>query len=162
MNSEIVFNKDADSGIYVMKVFKTEVSALWEYFTKSELIDLWWAPKPWHCETEKMDFRENGIWLYAMKGLDGDRHFALAQYGEIMHHRSISWTSAFCDDKGKVNESFPKSTWLIGFTGIDEGTRMTFNIHFNSREDADQIVEMGFEEGFKTGLNQLEAILSGD
>lgn len=40
MNSEIVFNKDADSGIYVMKVFKAEVSALWEYFTKSELMDL--------------------------------------------------------------------------------------------------------------------------
>ena len=58
MNSEIVFNKDSDTGIYVMKVYKSDVSTLWDYFTKSELIDQWWAPKPWQCETEKMDFRD--------------------------------------------------------------------------------------------------------
>ncbi len=159
MNSEIVFNKDADSGIYVMKVFHADVSTLWDHFTKSDLLDLWWAPLPWQCETEKLDFRENGIWHYSMKGADGERHFALVQYGEIMQHRSISWTDAFSDQKGKIDNALPKSTWLIGFTGIDEGTRMTFNIHFNSTEEMHKIVEMGFEEGFKTGLNQLEDLI---
>ncbi len=159
MSSEIVFNKDSDIGFYVMKVYKADVSILWDYFTKSELIDQWWAPKPWKCETEKMDFRENGIWFYAMKGPDGEKEFSLASYGEIMPHRSISWTDAFADDKGKVKPDLPQTTWLIGFTGIDEGTRMTFNLHFNSQEKQNQLIEMGFEDGFKMGLNQLEEIL---
>ncbi len=160
MASEIIFNKDSETGIYVMRVYKSDVSELWDYFTKSELIDQWWAPKPWKCETEKMDFRENGIWLYTMTGLDGEKHFAVAQYGEIMPHRSISWTDAFSDEKGKVRTDLPQTSWLIGFTGIDEGTRMTFNIHFNAKEEMNQIIEMGFEEGFRTGLNQLEDLLN--
>jgi uncharacterized protein YndB with AHSA1/START domain len=162
MNSEIVFNKDSDTGVYVMKVYKADVSTLWDYFTKSELIDQWWAPKPWQCETEKMDFRENGVWLYAMKGPDGEKEMALANYGEIMHHRSISWTDAFADDKGKVRTDLPQTSWLIGFTGIDDGTRMTFNLHFNSKVEMNQLIEMGFEEGFKMGLNQLEDIVAKD
>ena len=160
MNSEIVFNKDSETGVYVMKVYKADVSTLWNYFTKPELIDQWWAPEPWKCETEKMDFRENGNWLYAMKGPNGEKEMALANYGEIMSHRSIAWTDAFADDKGKVRTDLPQTSWLIGFTGIDEGTRMTFNLHFNSKEEMNQLIDMGFEEGFKMGLNQLEDLLN--
>ena len=99
MNSDIIFNKDLDSATaYISKIYDADVTELWEYFTKSELIDQWWAPKPWKCKTENLDFRENGTWLYAMKGPDGEKQFALASYGEIMPHRSIAWTNAFADD----------------------------------------------------------------
>ena len=159
MNSEITINKDSENGIFVMKVYKADVSTLWDYFTKSELLDQWWAPKPWQCETEKMDFRENGTWLYAMKGPTGEKHFGVVGYGEIMPHRSIASTDAFADDKGMVRTDLPQTSWLIGFTGIDEGTKMTFNLSFNSAEEMKRIIEMGFEEGFKMGLNQLEDLL---
>ena len=161
MNSDIIFNKDLDSATaYISKIYDADVTELWEYFTKSELIDQWWAPKPWKCKTENLDFRENGTWLYAMKGPDGEKQFALASYGEIMPHRSIAWTNAFADEKGKVQTELPQTAWLIGFTGIDEGTRMTFNLHFNSQEEMNQLIDMGFEEGFKMGLNQLEDLLN--
>lgn len=160
MSSETVFNKDQDTGsVYVMKVYKADVSTLWKYFTKAELIDQWWAPKPWKCETQYLDFRENGIWNYAMIGPKGEKEFALAAYDEITQHRSISWTDAFSDEKGKPRTDLPQTSWLIGFTGVDEGTKMTFNLHFKSKEEMNQIIEMGFEEGFKTGLDQLEDLL---
>ena len=57
--------------------------------------------------------------------------------------------------------NFGQSKWLIDFTGVDEGTKVTVNIHFQSIEAMNQQIEMGFEEGFKTGLNQLEEILKG-
>nr|WP_317126323.1 SRPBCC domain-containing protein [Chryseobacterium sp. 3008163] len=64
MNSEIVFNKDFDSkSIYVMKVYDAEVSKVWDYFTHAELLDQWWAPKPWKCETENLNFEEGGVVL---------------------------------------------------------------------------------------------------
>lgn len=160
MNSEIIFSKDSEAGIYVMKVYNADVTTLWDHFTKPELLDQWWAPKPWKCETEKMDFRQNGTWLYAMKGPAGEKHFAIVGFGEIMPHRSIASTDAFADDKGMVRTDLPQTSWLIGFTGIEEGTRMTFNLNFNSAEEMNKILEMGFEEGFKMGLNQLEDLLS--
>ncbi|ROI02260.1 MULTISPECIES: SRPBCC domain-containing protein [unclassified Chryseobacterium] len=160
MGSNIVFNKDFDSNTaYVMKIYNADVSKVWDYFTLSELLDQWWGPKPWRCETIHQDFKEGGIWLYAMAGPDGEKHYSQSQYGEIMEHRSLDWMSAFCDEKGTINEDFPRSKWLIGFTGVEEGTKVTVNIHYQSAEVMKKMFDMGFEEGFTMGLNQLEEII---
>ncbi|AZA52962.1 SRPBCC domain-containing protein [Chryseobacterium sp. G0201] len=160
MKSNIVFNKDFDSNtVYVMKIFNADVSKVWDYFTKAELLDQWWAPKPWKCETKSQDFKEGGIWLYSMVGPEGERHYAQVKYGEIMEHRSFDGTDTFCDENGNVNPDFPEAKWLFGFTGVEEGLKITVNIHFPTTESLKQLLEMGFEEGFKMGLNQLEEIL---
>lgn len=160
MDSNIVFNKDFDAkSIYVMKVYDAHVSEVWDYFTKRDLIDQWWAPKPWKCETVKMDFTENGIWLYAMKGPDGEKMYSQVKYGEITEHRTFDGIDAFCDENGMIDETLPQTKWLIGFTGVEEGTKVSFNLHFQSEEDMKKQLEMGFEDGFTKGLNQLEEIL---
>ncbi|UMQ40337.1 SRPBCC domain-containing protein [Chryseobacterium sp. Y16C] len=160
MKSMITFNEDFDSNsVYVMKIYNAEVSKVWDYFTKSELLDQWWAPKPWKCETKNQDFKEGGTWLYSMVGPEGERHYSLLKYGEIREYRSFDGMDAFCDENGTINEDFPQAKWLLGFTGVEEGTKVTVNIHFASQDALKQLLEMGFEEGFKTGLNQLEEIL---
>lgn len=160
MESNIIFNKDFDlKSVYVMKIFHADVSEVWDYFTKSELLDQWWAPKPWKCETTKQEFKEGGIWLYSMVGPEGERHYAQVKYGEIMEHRSFDGIDAFCDENGNINENFGQAKWLFGFTGVEEGTKVTVNIHFASEEALKKQLQMGFEEGFKMGLNQLEEIL---
>jgi uncharacterized protein YndB with AHSA1/START domain len=160
MESNIIFNKDFDSKtVYVMKIYKAEVSKVWNYFTKSELLDLWWAPNPWKCETKSQDFKEGGVWLYSMVGPEGERHYAQVKYGEITEHRSFDGVDAFCDENGNVNQDFPEAKWLFGFTGVEEGTKVTVNIHFATEDSLKRLLEMGFEEGFKMGLNQLEEIL---
>ena len=160
MESNIIFNKDFESNtVYVMKIYHADVSKVWNYFTKAELLDQWWAPKPWKCETKKQDFKEGGVWLYSMVGPEGERHYAQVKYGEIMEHRSFDGTDTFCDENGNVNPDFPEAKWLFGFTGVEEGTKVTVNIHFSSTEAMKQLREMGFEEGFKMGLNQLEEII---
>lgn len=161
MKNDIVFNKDFDSNsVYVMKIYNTEVSKIWDYFTQSELLDQWWAPKPWVCKTLQQDFKENGMWLYSMISPEGEKHYAQVRYGEITEHRSFDGTDAFCDENGRINEGLPQAKWLIGFTGIEEGTKVTVNIHFATSEAMNQQIEMGFEEGFTTGLQQLEDIFN--
>lgn len=161
MKFEIIFNKDTDSAsVYIMKIYSAEVSVIWDYFTKSELLDKWWAPKPWQCETKSQDFQNGGTWLYSMVGPEGERHYAKVKYGEIKEHRSFDGTDSFCDENGITNPDFPEAKWLFGFTGVEEGTKVTVNIHFESEEAMNQLLDMGFEEGFKMGLNQLENILN--
>ncbi|MBO6183995.1 MAG: SRPBCC domain-containing protein [Chryseobacterium sp.] len=161
MSSTIVFNQDFNSkSIYVMKVYDAEISEVWDYFTKPELLDLWWAPKPWVCKTDSLNFEEGGVWLYSMNGPDGEKIFSLVKYGKIDEHRSVDGIDAFCDADGNVDERFPQTQWLIGFTGIEQGTKISLNIHFKSEDDMKKQLEMGFEEGFKMGLNQLEEIFN--
>lgn len=161
MNTPIVFNKDLDAySIFVMKVFPAEVTEVWDHFTQADLLDRWWAPQPWKCETVNLDFREGGTWNYAMIGPQNEKQFAGANYHEINFHRSFDWTDHFSDENGQMNTALPTVKWLFGFTGVEEGTKLTVNIHFNSAEDLNQLLELGFEEGFSTALNQLEGVLS--
>lgn len=160
MKSDIIFNKDFTlNTVYVMKVFQADAPKVWDYFTKSELLDQWWAPKPWKCETVEMTFKEGGVWHYAMAGPDGERMYAQVKYGEITEHRSFDGVSAFCDAKGIINEDLSPPKWLFGFTGVEGGTKVTVNIHFASSEVMKHLMEMGFEGGFTMGLNQLDELL---
>ncbi|WP_343660328.1 SRPBCC domain-containing protein [Chryseobacterium sp.] len=160
MESNITFNKDFDElSTYVMKMYKADVLTVWNYFTKAELLDKWWGPKPWKCETVSQDFREGGVWFYAMVGPNGEKGYSRSEYGEITEHRSFDWMSAFCDEKGNINEDFPMSKWLIGFTGVEEGTKVTINIHYQSQDVMKKMMDMGFEQGFTMGLNQLEELI---
>ena len=158
--NNIVFNTDSNHAtIFVMKTFATEVEEVWNYFTNSELLDSWWAPKPWKCETQKMNFQNGGTWNYAMVSPENEKHFAGIDYEEINPNRSIAWSDYFSDEKGIKNVEFPTTNWLIGFTGVEEGVKLTVNLHFASQKEMNAILEMGFEEGFKATLNQLEEIL---
>lgn len=158
--NNIVFNTDSNHAtIFVMKIFDAKVEEVWNYFTNSELLDSWWAPKPWKCETQKMNFENGGTWNYAMVSPENEKHFAGIDYEEINPNRSIAWSDYFCDEKGIKNLEFSTTNWLIGFTGVEEGVKLTVNLHFASEKEMNAILEMGFEEGFKATLNQLEEIL---
>ena len=158
--NNIVFNTDSNHAtIFVMKIFDAKGEEVWNYFTNSELLDSWWAPKPWKCETQKMNFENGGTWNYAMVSPENEKHFAGIDYEEINPNRSIAWSDYFSDEKGIKNVEFPTTNWLIGFTGVEEGVKLTVNLHFASQKEMNAILEMGFEEGFKATLNQLEEIL---
>ena len=158
--NNIVFNTDSNHAtIFVMKIFDAKVEEVWNYYTNSELLDSWWAPKPWKCETQKMNFENGGTWNYAMVSPENEKHFAGIDYEEINPNRSIAWSDYFCDEKGIKNLEFPTTNWLIGFTGVEEGVKLTVNLHFASEKEMNAILEMGFEEGIKATLNQLEEIL---
>ena len=161
MNSEIKFTKDEQAAtIYGMKVLENTASEVWNYFTKQELLDQWWAPEPWKCETQQINFEPAGRWTYAMISPDGEKYFGNVVYHEVNQGRSFDWTKSFTDEQGNLNVNLPSSNWLIGFTGVDEGMKLTINIHFKSPEEMRQLCEMGFEEEFKTRLNQLEMLLN--
>ncbi len=162
MESDLIVKKDFNANsIYVMAIYHPDVSKVWNYFTQPVLLDQWWAPKPWRCETVAQDFNADGVWQYAMLGPDGERHNARMKYGEITEHRSFDATDAFCDEIGNTDEHFPQVKWLVGFTGVEAGTKVTVNIHFRSEEEMKKIIDMGFEEGFTTALKQLKELLTG-
>ena len=49
MSSNLLFNFKVDkstSTVFVDKEFDAELSLVWDAFTKQEILDQWWAPKP--------------------------------------------------------------------------------------------------------------------
>src|SRR5690606_5205871 len=95
-----------------------------------------------------------------MAGPEGERHHAGVRYSEIMFHRSIAWSDYFSDSAGNIDTDKPVVDWLIGFTGVQEGTKLTVNLHFKSTAELEKILNFGFAEGFSAGLDNLEQALN--
>src|SRR5688572_6195752 len=94
--------------IKVEREFDAPLNLVWAAWTESEILDQWWAPKPWKTETKEMNFTEGGYWLYAMKGPEGEVHWCRADYQSIKPLKSFSGLDAFCDEAGNVNTDLPR------------------------------------------------------
>ncbi len=143
----------------ITREFDAPVKEVWNAWTQSDLLDQWWAPKPWKAKTKSMDFREGGFWMYAMVGPDGAEQWCRVDYDKIIPSKSFDGTDAFCDDKGNINHEFPVMHWKCVFNESATGTRVQIDITFKEEADIATIVEMGFEEGFTAALTNLDELL---
>lgn len=151
------FRIDKDkNAVIVEKEFAAPLDIVWSAWTLPETLDKWWAPKPWRTKTKSMNFRKNGKWLYAMEGPDGEKHFSAAEYKEIVQEQKFTGLDYFCDENGNMNNDLPKSHWLVEFEPQGARTFVTIETKYDSAEDLEEILKMGFQEGFTAALSQLD------
>ena len=74
---------------------------VWDAFTKQEILDQWWAPKPWLSKTKIMDFAVGGQRFYAMVSPEGQEHWSLQQYTSISPKTNFKYLNAFADENAK-------------------------------------------------------------
>lgn len=149
-----------EKSITVKRVFAAERSIVWDAFTKRELLDQWWAPKPWKARTKSIDFREGGHWHYAMVGPDGEEHWALVDYFQIEPQKCFCGLDAFADEKGLVNKDLPQSNWEVAFTDKGSETMVQFDITYDDLAQLEATIQMGFKEGLAMALDGLDEVLN--
>ncbi len=158
-NKQTVINKDLpNKRLLIVREFDAPLEQVWRAWTESELLDMWWAPKPWKAETKTMDFREGGVWLYCMVGPDGTRSWCRVDFQSIVPNKSFIANDAFCDERGNVNSGFPVMHWKNEFIKTAYGTKVEIEITFNDVADLNKILELGFEEGFTAALINLDEL----
>lgn len=145
--------------IAIQREFDADPKLVWSAWTTTELLDQWWGPKPWRAETKKMDFREGGHWLYAMIGPEGEKHWSKAEFIKIADEKSFTAKDGFCDEDGEINPNFPQSLWENRFSHQQGKTLVSMRLTFDTVDDLEKTIEMGFKEGFSMGLNQLDELL---
>ena len=158
---ETSFKKDVENKkMTVVREFDAPVEQVWKAWTDSSLLDKWWAPKPWKAKTKSMDFREGGYWLYCMAGPEGEEHWARMDYLTIVNGKRFMIVDSFCDQNGNITNDLPSMQWKNEFIQTNEGTRVEIEINFPSEEYLRKFMEMGFEEGFKAALGNLDELLA--
>lgn len=163
MNKNLTFdffvNKE-NKTITVKREFAAELHLVWDAYTKSEILDQWWAPRPWKARTKSMDFREGGHWLYAMVGPNGEEHWARAEYYNIQLHKRFTGLDAFTDAEGNINKELPQSKWEVTFTEKGPVTLVEFLISYEDLAQLEATIQMGFKEGFSMAMDGLDELLS--
>ncbi|HEX7016238.1 MAG TPA: SRPBCC domain-containing protein [Cyclobacteriaceae bacterium] len=154
------FAVDKDSRtIHVEREFAAPLADVWAAWTRKELLDQWWAPKPYRTVTRDLDFRDGGSWLYSMVGPENDTHWCRADYEGIREMERFGMHDAFTDEKGNVKTDLPRSRWETEFRSSDDSTTVHITIRYDKDEDPNKTIEMGFREGFTAALENLDELL---
>jgi len=154
---EFIVDKETKT-VSITKEFAFELSLVWDAYTKQELLDQWWAPKPFASRTKVMEFREGGRRFYAMVSPDGQERWAIQKYTSITPKTNFKLFNAFADEN--ENLQLPGSDWDLSFTDQGSTTKVHISIYNESLERLERMIEFGFVEGTKAQLKNLEELLA--
>jgi uncharacterized protein YndB with AHSA1/START domain len=107
-----------------------------------------------------MDFREGGYWLYAMVGPKGEEHWCRVDFQSISPMKSFTVTDTFCDAEGNITKDLPASVWLCKFNESGGSTVVNIEIEYETINDLEKIMELGFKEGFTMALGNLDELIN--
>jgi uncharacterized protein YndB with AHSA1/START domain len=159
-NSTQVVKDLKEKSILVSREFNAPVELVWRAFTDSEILDQWWGPAPWRAETKFQDFSVGGYWLYAMVSPENEKHWGRMNYLSIDPHKNFHLEDAFCDENGVMNPELPVSKGSNVFTATSTGARVEFKMSYATEGQLQKIIEMGFEQGITTCLDQLDELFN--
>ena len=161
MKKDLLFDFTVDKSIktvFINREFDAELSLVWDAFTKKEILDQWWAPKPWSSKTKFMDFKVGGRRFYAMVSPEGQERWSIQKYTSISPKTHFKMLNAFADKD--ENPELPGSDWDLNFSEQEGTTTVSVAIYNESLARMEKMIEMGFREGITMTLNYLENLLT--
>ncbi|MDN3549996.1 SRPBCC family protein [Mucilaginibacter aquaedulcis] len=144
----------------IRREFLAERPLVWDCYTKSELLDRWFAPAPLTTKTKSMDFREGGHWHYAMIEPNGTEYWGYTEYLKIRPIDYYTSTDAFSNEAGEINQDLPRAEWLVTFLDKGENSLVETVVTYKSLADLEKVVEMGMEMGMTLTLAKLDDLLA--
>jgi uncharacterized protein YndB with AHSA1/START domain len=154
---EFNVNKETKT-VTIVKEFDAPPDLVWDAYTKPEILDQWWAPKPFSSRTKAMEFKEGGRRFYAMVSPEGQERWVVQKYTSITPKTNFKIFNAFAD--ADENLELPGSDWDLNFSGQNGTTKVSISIYNESLERLERMIAMGFKEGTAAQLNNLEEVLA--
>lgn len=155
---EFIVDKEAQT-VTITKEFAAELALVWDAYTRAELLDQWWAPKPLESRTKVMEFKVGGRRFYAMVLPDGQERWAVQKYTSITPKSNFKFFNAFSDEN--ENLQLPGSDWDFNFSEHDGSTTVRVSIYNESLERMERIIaDGGFKAGTEMQLQNLEDLLA--
>ena len=161
MKNNLLFDFTVDKPtktVFINREFDANLSLVWDAFTKPEILDQWWAPKPWVSKTKVMNFEVGGRRFYAMVSPEGQERWSIQKFTSISPKTNFKYLNAFAD--AVENPELPGSEWDLNFSEQNGTTRVRITIYNESLARLEKMIEMGFKEGFTMTLNYLEELLA--
>ena len=161
MKDDLLFDFTVDKAnkmVYVTREFAADLALVWDAYTKKEILDQWWAPKPWMSKTKVMNFEVGGRRFYAMVSPEGVERWAIQKYTSITPKTNFKLFNTFADKD--ENPELPGSEWDLNFSEQDGKTKVSTAIYNESLERLERMIEFGFKEGTMATMKNLEDLLA--
>jgi uncharacterized protein YndB with AHSA1/START domain len=160
MSNNSLFNFTADKTtktVVINMEFDAELPMVWDAFTRAEILDQWYAPKPWTSRTKHMDFKVGGRRFYAMVSPEGQENWAIQEFKSITPKTNFKMFNTFADKD--ENPQLPGSDWDLNFSEQDGITRVSISVYNESLERMERLLD-GFTAGFRMTFENLTQLLA--
>ena len=150
----------------IERQFNVPVDQLFQAFTTSEALKIWWWPKGLYSDHIEIDFRESGKYFINMKGFDQGGGGMTGHFQEIIKNERIVMTDQFSDAEGnaisakeaKMSGVWPEVVYItLNFDPLDENTsRLEL-----SQEGIPNEMQKECIQGWNESFDKLEKYLNG-
>lgn len=160
MNNTSLFDFTLDKStkmVLITMEFDADLSTVWDAFTKPEILDQWYAPKPFVSKTKYMEFKVGGRRFYAMVSPEGQERWAIQKYTSITPKTNFKMRNTFADKD--ENPELTGSDWDLSFSEQGETTKVNISIYNESLERLESLLE-GFKMGMAMTYENLRDLLA--
>ncbi|MEO6612758.1 MAG: SRPBCC domain-containing protein [Chitinophagaceae bacterium] len=161
MTTDLLFDLTVDKAtktVSIIREFDADLSLVWDAYTRQEILDQWWAPKPWASKTKVMNFEVGGRRFYAMVSPEGQERWSIQKYTSITPKTNFKFFNAFADKD--ENPELPGSEWDMNFSEQNGRTTVSISIYNESLARLEKMIEMGFKEGSAMQMKNLDEVLA--
>ncbi|MFJ7769264.1 SRPBCC domain-containing protein [Streptomyces sp. NPDC097107] len=155
-------DKDLDNLTFTLIAdFAAPVERVWQLWADPRQLERWWGPPTYPATVEEHDLTPGGDVAYFMTGPEGDKHRGWWRIASVDAPATLEFTDGFADADGTPSADMPTTTTRVTLTERDGGTRMEMRSAFDTREQMDQLAEMGMEDGLREAVGQMDGLLAG-
>lgn len=154
-------DKDLDKLTFTLIAdFDAPMERVWDLWADPRKLERWWGPPGYPATFERHDLTPGGEVAYYMTSPEGERYRGWWRIVSVDAPKALEFEDGFADEDGKPIADMPVSTARMQLTEHEGGTRMELRSGFESREQMDQIMEMGAAEGLEQAVGQMDALLA--
>jgi len=134
----------------------------WQLVSDRRQLERWWGPPEWPATFLRYEFEVGGRAHYFMQGPDGEKMHGWWRFVRINAPIELSIEDGFGDENGEPAGELGAISARFSFEPQGDGILLTIVSGFESTEQLEAMAEMGMEEGMRTAVAQISAILSED
>ena len=145
------------SDLLLVRKLKAPRPLVWRCWTDPGLLAQWFCPKPWTVTDPVIDLRPGGRFATTMHGPAGERMPNEGMWLHIEPGVRLVFTDLMRTDWHPAETGFFVAD--VRFADLaDGGTRYSAKAMHRTQADRDRHAEMGFEPGWGTASEQLDAL----
>ena len=140
--------------------FEAPIERVWQLWADPRQLERWWGPPTYPATVETHDLTPGGDVTYFMTDPEGEKYRGWWRVTSVDPPKSLEFTDGFADQDGVPIDDMPIMTVRMQLSEHGGGTRMELRSVYDSREQMEQIINMGGVEGLQQSVGQMDALLA--
>jgi uncharacterized protein YndB with AHSA1/START domain len=154
-------DKDLDNlTLTLVADFDAPIERVWQLWADPRQLERWWGPPGFPATVEEHDLSPGGTITYFMTSPEGDKHRGWWRITSVDPPKSLELTDGFADQDGTPVAEMPTNTIRVQLSEHDGGTHMELRTIYDSREQMEQLMDIGMAEGLQQSVGQMDALLA--